>query len=108
MIVRLIKYIRKIGWKKFKEEYNEKKLEEQMKPINLIKGQIVGLWISLIFSIVSIVIVLVYNRALWTLAGVFLGASIIQFFQLKGFYVQLQQIKTIEELSNSFQEEVKV
>ena len=97
-IFKLILYIKKVGLKQFKEEYNNKKEEQMLDGKTILKGQIFGLWVSLLFSLASTVLVLVFNKNLWTLAGIFVGGSIMQYFQLQGFYSQLTQMKAIEAL----------
>lgn len=101
-IIKLIKHIKKVGWKEFRKDFNEKQEEVMMDQKTILRIQSQGLTGNILFSLVTVVL-MAYN-GFWTFSGVFLFNSLFVYGQLKAITEQIKTIKTMEDLQKQLLE----
>lgn len=102
MIIRLIKHLRKVGWKQFKEEYKEKREEANQDPLTALNLQRTGYLGVIGFSLIASIAF--FYKGLWYIGGLFLFNILIQYGM---FITNRNQIKTFKEMKIEEQKQIE-
>jgi len=102
MIIRLIKHLRKVGWKQFREEYGQKKEEVAQDPLTALNLQRTGYMGVMGFSFIASIAF--FYKGLWYVGGLFLFNILIQ---LGMFITNRNQIKTFKEMQIEEQKQIE-
>ena len=103
-IIKLIKHIKKVGWKQFKLDFQLEKSKNQFDPKTALRLQTQGYMGMLLFNFVNIGLFI--WMGFWTIAGIFLFSCLVTLGQLMGVR---QQLKIILDYDKAIkQEEVEV
>jgi len=97
--IKLIKHIREVGFKNFKKEYKEGKIETEADPLVNLKMQLVGYIGVILFSLGTMGVFI--WKGMWYIAGIFLFNCLIQYSSLRN---TKSQIKMIKEMTRQEQE----
>lgn len=101
--LKLIKHIRKVGWKKFREEYKEGQREVEADPIVNLRLQMIGYLGVIVFSLVSSG--MFFYAKLWYVACIFIFNCLIQFASLRNTKSQIKMYQDIKQQEKEMIEE---
>lgn len=92
--IKLIKHIREVGWKHFREEYKTGKVERNLDPTVTLKMQIQGYVGVIGFSLITAGVFI--WQGFWTIAGIFAFNILIQVASLINTRSQLKMFNEIK------------
>ena len=97
-IKNLVRNLRRLGFKGFMQKWREGMLK--IPPEEQIRIQLRGTVLTIIGTIVSCILIVIFAKAVWYIIFAFIFSVITQFGQAVGLYQQLKQLEALKQLQS--------
>lgn len=101
-LIKVIVHIKKVGWKKFMEEFSSSKEEVLQDPLTSLRLQTQGYTGAILFQIIAAGLFIYYNS--WTISGIMFFYCLVTIGQLIS---TRNQIRQFQEMKKMEQEQIR-